>query len=122
MLLMILPAYALSRYPLPLDGRVLPAYFALISLTGFLIHRSDKRRAQAGEWRIPESTLHLVELLGGWPGAFLAMRRYRHKISKGSYQIIFWFVVLFYQGVAVDALVGFRYSRQAIQFISGTPR
>jgi len=41
--------------------------------------------------------LHLLELLGGWPGAFLAQRRLRHKCSKRRYQFVFWLIVLAYQ-------------------------
>ena len=56
----------------------------------------------AGERRIPEQTLHLLEILGGWPAAFLAQRVLRHKSSKVSYQIAFWLIVLLYQFVAID--------------------
>ena len=37
-----------------------------------------------GAWRIREGTLHLVEALGGWPGAFLAQQTMRHKTVKLS--------------------------------------
>ena len=82
-----------------------------------LAYRSDKRRAESGAWRIPESTLHLAELLGGWPGAFLAQRRFRHKISKTSYQIIFWGIVALHEAFAIDSLVGWRFTQSAVQFI-----
>jgi len=54
----------------------------------------DKHAAQSGQWRIPESTLHLLELAGGWPGAFIAQRLTRHKTSKRSYRVAFWCMVV----------------------------
>lgn len=49
----------------------------------------DKHAARSGQWRIPESTLHLLELAGGWPGAFIAQRVTRHKTRKRSYRMAF---------------------------------
>ena len=48
----------------------------------------DKRAAERGAWRVRERTLHLFELLGGWPGAFLAMRVIRHKNQKSAYWLV----------------------------------
>lgn len=45
----------------------------------------DKRQARLHRWRVPEATLHLWELLGGWPGAIWARRRFRHKTTKRTY-------------------------------------
>lgn len=50
--------------------------------------------ARDGRWRIAENTLHLLALLGGWPGALLAQYRLRHKSSKPAFLIIFWATVL----------------------------
>ena len=93
-LLLVIPAWALSRLAPRIDWRVLVGAPVALSMFTFLAYRSDKRRAEAGEWRISESTLHIAELVGGWPGAFLAQRKFRHKISKTSYQFAFWTVVL----------------------------
>jgi uncharacterized membrane protein YsdA (DUF1294 family) len=49
-----------------------------------------------------------LELAGGWPGAFLAQRRLRHKCSKVSYQITFWLIVSLHIYVATDYLLGWR--------------
>lgn len=66
--------------------------FALVtvvmSLITFIAFAIDKRRAMNGGWRIRESTLHLMELLGGWPGAVLAMMVVRHKTRDPSYRTI----------------------------------
>jgi uncharacterized membrane protein YsdA (DUF1294 family) len=88
-----------------------------LSVFAFFAYRSDKRRAEAGEWRIPESTLHFVALIGGWPGAFLAQRRFRHKTSKTSFQFVFWVVVLTHQAIAVDSLLDWRLTKDALHAI-----
>ena len=79
---------------------------AAASLFAFLACWHDKRSARAQTWRTPEGTLHLLELLGGWPGAFLAQRWFRHKTVKASYQAVFWLIVGLHQLVAIDALRG----------------
>ena len=67
--------------------------YAVMSVAAFALYWHDKRQAQRGRWRVSEATLHAVELLGGWPGAWLAQRAFRHKTSKLRYQLIFWTIV-----------------------------
>ncbi|MEM1083300.1 MAG: DUF1294 domain-containing protein [Verrucomicrobiota bacterium] len=67
---------------------------------------ADKRFSMSNKSRIPEATLHLFELMGGWPGSFVAQRMLRHKVSKKSYQLIFWAIVLIHQLFALDLLFG----------------
>lgn len=112
-LLLALPGYALSRLAGEIDWRVLVGAPVLISGFAFFAYRSDKRSAETGEWRIPEFTLHLVECLGGWPGAFLAQRQFRHKTAKVSFQLVFWLIVLAHQFVAFDSLNDWAVSREA---------
>lgn len=79
-----------------LDGLpvlVLAAY-GLLSGIAFLLFRADKSAAEQGRWRTPESTLHLVDLVGGWPGALVARRIFRHKTVKQPFRIIFWVTVI----------------------------
>jgi uncharacterized membrane protein YsdA (DUF1294 family) len=116
-LLLAVPAVAASRLMSVLDWRVLFGVPIVLSILAFLAYRSDKRRAEAGAWRIPEFTLHMMALIGGWPGAFLGQRQFRHKTSKLSFQVIFWIIVLAYQLVAVDSLMGWRLSQDAWRFV-----
>lgn len=67
--------------------------YLLMSGVAFAMYWLDKRRAGRGEWRISEAMLHVVELLGGWPGAFAAQRVFRHKWRKGAYMTVFWAIV-----------------------------
>lgn len=89
---------------------------AVSGLTYFL-YCHDKQRARAGGWRVPEKILHLFELAGGWPGAFLAQRRIRHKCSKLGYQFLFWLIVATHQFAAVDFLLGWRLTRSGVETV-----
>ena len=53
----------------------------------------DKQAAEHGRWRTQESTLHLFDLLGGWPGALVAQQQFRHKTVKQPFQFVFWMTV-----------------------------
>jgi uncharacterized membrane protein YsdA (DUF1294 family) len=64
-----------------------------LSLLTFLVYWRDKRAAQKGRWRTAEDTLHLLSLLGGWPGACLAQRVLRHKSHKASFRATYWATV-----------------------------
>lgn len=113
LLLVIGPSFALSRAGNLIDWRILAGGAAAVSLFTYFAYRSDKRRAEAGAWRIPESILHLCEFLGGWPGAFVAQRVFRHKIAKAFYQVIFWAIVALHQWLAFDFLSDWRFTSAA---------
>ncbi|MCQ9423101.1 DUF1294 domain-containing protein [Pseudomonas sp. LJDD11] len=81
---------------------VCAALYLLMSLLALLLYRHDKRQAGQGGQRVAENTLHLIELLGGWPGALLAQQLYRHKTRKLSFQIVFWLIVIAHQIFWVD--------------------
>ena len=49
--------------------------------------------AVAGTRRVSENQLHLLSLLGGWPGAWLAQQVLRHKTSKLSFRAMYWFTI-----------------------------
>ncbi len=87
-LLFITGAVLIGRLPVA----VLLAYLAG-SVVAVLAYARDKSAAREDRWRTPESTLHLLALLGGWPGALAAQRLLRHKSAKTSFQTIFWFTV-----------------------------
>lgn len=77
----------------------------LLSLLTFFVYGFDKNAAQAGRWRTAENTLHLLSLAGGWPGAWIAQRLFRHKVSKTSFMAVYWATVLAHMA-AVGAWVG----------------
>jgi uncharacterized membrane protein YsdA (DUF1294 family) len=71
-----------------------PLCYSVMSLVAFVAYVLDKRAARTARPRIPEATLHLLELCGGWPGAFVAQRLVRHKNAKFGYQVVYWLIVL----------------------------
>ena len=80
------------------------AWLIAINVATALLYIYDKSIAGSGRTRVPEAILHLVELLGGTPAAFVAQRLLPHKIHKGSYQAVFWLIVAV-QIVGVIALI-----------------
>lgn len=67
--------------------------YLVMSAVSFVIYASDKAAAPAGGRRVPENTLHLLALLGGWPGALIAQRLLSHKTRKAGFQTLFWITV-----------------------------
>ena len=65
-----------------------------INVFSFLFYLVDKYKANKGYWRIKESTLHFLSLLGGWPGAAIAQQGLKHKNRKKSFQIRYWLTVM----------------------------
>jgi len=72
--------------------------YMVVSLMTFCVYAHDKSAAEKGAWRTPESTLHLLSLMGGWPGALVAQRQLRHKSRKASFRTVFWMTVLLNSG------------------------
>jgi uncharacterized membrane protein YsdA (DUF1294 family)/cold shock CspA family protein len=66
----------------------------LLSLLTFTVYGVDKNAAQSGRWRTSENTLHLLSLAGGWPGAWVAQRLFRHKVRKTNFMAGYWTTVL----------------------------
>jgi len=69
--------------------------YAGLSLICFIFYAADKSAAQSGGWRIKESSLLTLGLVGGWPGAILAQQFLRHKSTKASFRSAFWGTVFF---------------------------
>jgi uncharacterized membrane protein YsdA (DUF1294 family) len=59
----------------------------------FALYAWDKWRAKREGPRVAENTLHLMEFLGGWPGALLALTFVHHKTHKKSFLVILYAIV-----------------------------
>ena len=64
-----------------------------VSVMSFVMYAKDKAAAKKSSQRTPESTLHTLALVGGWPGALFAQELLRHKSRKKSFRTVFWVTV-----------------------------
>jgi uncharacterized membrane protein YsdA (DUF1294 family)/cold shock CspA family protein len=78
----------LGRLPLIVLG-----FYFVASVVAYVAYAMDKAAAESRRWRTPENTLHVLGVVGGWPGALLAQQQLRHKTSKISFQAMFWLTV-----------------------------
>jgi uncharacterized membrane protein YsdA (DUF1294 family)/cold shock CspA family protein len=85
------------------------AAMPILNLMTFYVYWQDKHAAQTGRWRIKEDTLHLLGVLGGWPGAWFAHQILRHKSRKIEFQATYWATVL----IHCAALVGWLFWLQS---------
>ncbi|SDP77767.1 Uncharacterized membrane protein YsdA, DUF1294 family [Desulforhopalus singaporensis] len=95
--LLILGSFSLALYflfTLKLIPSQLIYCYALMSVVTFIMYAKDKSAAGLGRWRTPERTLHILSLLGGWPGAKIAQSFLRHKSKKISFRVTYWITVI----------------------------
>lgn len=78
---------------LGLDVLFLASYL-LLSFVAFICYGIDKRNAIKGRWRVSEKTLHLWAVIGGWPGALVAQKIFRHKTQKRSFIMMLWLGII----------------------------
>jgi uncharacterized membrane protein YsdA (DUF1294 family)/cold shock CspA family protein len=97
-----LVGYGVSMSRIPMMALGLPV---LASLLTFFMYGFDKHAAETGRWRTQESTLHLLALIGGWPGAWWAQRLFRHKWRKARFMTVYWATVVMHIA-AVGAWIG----------------
>jgi uncharacterized membrane protein YsdA (DUF1294 family) len=76
---------------------LLLAYGAL-TLATLLTYGFDKRQAKRGARRVPERMLHVLALLGGFAGAWLGMRLFRHKTKKPLFGAVLLLAALLHAG------------------------
>lgn len=82
--------------------------YVVTSISAFIAYAFDKSAARERRWRVSESSLIALGVVGGWPGAIIAQQTLRHKTRKRSFRIAFWgsvflnvvaFMTLSYPGV-----------------------
>ena len=73
---------------------LLAAWFVSVNLVAFGYYGFDKARARGASGRVPEVVLHGLAFGGGSIGAYAAMQTFRHKTIKGSFRLVFWFIVV----------------------------
>ena len=70
-------------------------YLVIINLITFLAMYIDKKKAKYGKWRISESALFILVLLGGGFGGIASMYVFRHKTQKPRFVIGFPAILIF---------------------------
>lgn len=96
----------------PFMSSVIPGCGVVVFLNGlaFLMFHIAKERAIQGEWRVSETTLLTLAFFGGWFGAKLAQRRFRHKTRKQPFRTflnaipMLWLLLAFTWAYETDLL------------------
>ncbi len=79
-------------------------YLIIINIIATILFCADKRKAKKDKRRIPESILHLFELMGGIFSVIFLMFTIRHKNQKMSYKLISFIILalwIFFITVAI---------------------
>ena len=77
----------------PMPPWVLGVYL-VTSILSFIVYAVDKKAATSGGWRISESSLLALGIIGGWPGAIVGQQAFRHKTRKAGFRSVFWGTVI----------------------------
>jgi len=84
------------------------AYLALISVIAIVLTVYDKRAALKGRWRVKESTLIIISILGGAVAMLATMRLARHKTKHAKFMVGIPVIVIL-QAAAIGALLWRKY-------------
>ena len=82
-------------------------YFIAINIIAFLAMLVDKKKAKKGSWRIKESTLFTLVLLGGGIGGIAGMYAFRHKTKKLYFTIGFPVILICEIVLVIYAVIKF---------------
>jgi len=78
--LVALIATLLGRTPL-----FVPVGYLMLGLVSFAVYGFDKRAARRGDWRVTETALHGIDLIGGIAGGLLGQAIFHHKTRKPDF-------------------------------------
>lgn len=78
---------------------IIAEYFAAMNIINFLLMGIDKWKAQKGAFRIPESTLFILSLIGGSVGCVLGMYIFRHKTKQWHFVFTILAILLLQAGL-----------------------
>ena len=76
-------------------------YLVIINLIAFLLCYIDKRNAIKNIYRISETSLLSISLMGGCFGMLFGMYMFHHKTRKLKFKLVYifviiWIIILFY--------------------------
>jgi uncharacterized membrane protein YsdA (DUF1294 family) len=95
-------AVALGRAPL-----LLPIAYLVVGLIALVMYIVNKRAARLGRWRVPESNLHVADLVGGIAGGLAAQQLLHHKTRKPSFVITTLLIALLHVVGLMALIAGF---------------
>ena len=70
------------------------------SIVTFFFYGFDKRRSKSSDERVPEIVLHILSLMGGFPGGWAGRAYFRHKTLHTSFLIILIISTVLHLGIA----------------------
>ena len=76
-------------------------YLITIYIITFFIYGIDKLKAKKGKWRIPESTLLLLAIIGGSIGAWFGIKVWHHKTLHKKFKYGIPLIVIIQIAIAV---------------------
>lgn len=62
-------------------------YIFLINILGFLLMYIDKQKTINNKWRISETSLLSLSIVGGSIGIYIGMNKFRHKTKHNKFKI-----------------------------------
>lgn len=90
---------------------VISIYIILMNIIGFALMGIDKWKAKNHAWRVPESTLFIVAIIGGSIGSIIGMRVFHHKTRH-------WYFVYGMPAILIiQLLIIFILSRASLEFL-----
>jgi uncharacterized membrane protein YsdA (DUF1294 family) len=81
------------------------AWIVIANIVTYVLFYADKKASQSHSRRISEKMLLLWCAVGGSVGAYIAMRRFRHKTQKQTFRYRFFIIVGLQALLALRALV-----------------
>jgi uncharacterized membrane protein YsdA (DUF1294 family)/cold shock CspA family protein len=91
--------------------------YIMASSLAFVFYKRDRAMAETHQRKLPENTLHLWSLIGGWPGAALAQKLAHPRSRRRSFQIVYWITIVL-NGIAFFWMLSPQGSAQLRSFLN----
>ena len=75
-----------------------------INMIAFIMYGLDKLKAKRGKWRISETALFVIAMVGGSVGALMAMSLFHHKTQKNSFKYAIPVIMIVHVALALCLL------------------
>lgn len=104
-LFLVLPLLSMLVAPGPISFGLMAAWMLVASVAAFLLFHCEEFLRQGIGKVQPDSMMHFLEMVGGWPGSIAAQRRLHLKESDLRYQVFFWISVGLWQALSLDGVL-----------------